>query len=49
MAFAYFMAHQPQGLLPIQNQGELAVLYCWVFLFIAARGAGQWSIDGNGP
>jgi len=45
MAVAYFMAHQPEGLLPIQNQGELAALYAWVFLFIAARGAGPISLD----
>ena len=40
------MAHAGRVLLPIQKQGELAVLYCFVFLFIAARGAGRWSIDG---
>jgi putative oxidoreductase len=45
MAVAYFMAHQPKGLLPIQNDGELAVLYCWVFLLIASRGSGIWSVD----
>ncbi len=45
MAAAYFMVHQPQGALPIQNQGELAALYCFVFLYIAARGAGIWSAD----
>jgi len=45
MAFAYFIAHQPQGLLPIQNRGELAVLYCFAFLYIAAKGSGIWSID----
>jgi putative oxidoreductase len=46
MAVAYFMAHQPKGTWPIQNQGELAVLYCFAFLYIAARGAGLLSIDG---
>jgi putative oxidoreductase len=46
MAAAYFMAHAPQAPLPIQNQGELAVLYCFVFLYIAARGGGAWSVDG---
>ncbi|HEX5760131.1 MAG TPA: DoxX family protein [Thermoanaerobaculia bacterium] len=46
MAVAYFMVHQPNGGLPIQNQGELAALYCFVFLYIAARGAGIWSLDG---
>jgi putative oxidoreductase len=45
MAAAYFMVHQPQGLWPIQNQGELAALYCFAFLYIAARGAGIWSAD----
>lgn len=45
MAVAYFMAHAPQAPLPIQNQGELAVLYCFVFLFFAAAGAGVWSLD----
>ena len=45
MAVAYFLAHQPQGTWPIQNRGELAVVYCFAFLYIAARGAGIWSID----
>jgi putative oxidoreductase len=45
MAAAYFMAHQPNGALPIQNQGELAVVYCWVFLYIASRGSGKLSVD----
>jgi putative oxidoreductase len=44
MAVAYFMAHFPNGFWPIQNQGELAVLYCFAFLYIAARGAGPWSV-----
>jgi putative oxidoreductase len=47
MAFAYWMAHGMNALLPIQNQGELAALYCFVFLFIAARGSGIWSVDGG--
>ena len=46
MAVAYFMAHQPQGLLPIQNRGELAAIYSFVFLLIASRGSGIWSVDG---
>jgi putative oxidoreductase len=46
MASAYWLAHGAQALLPIQNQGELAVLYCFVFLFISARGSGIWSVDG---
>jgi len=45
MAVAYFMAHAPHGWAPIMNKGELAVVYCFAFLFIAARGAGLWSID----
>lgn len=44
MAVAYFMVHQPMGLLPIQNRGELAALYCWAFLLIAASGDGVWSL-----
>jgi len=46
MAVAYFTVHAPGGVWPIRNKGELAVLYCFVFLFIAARGAGRWSVDG---
>jgi len=46
MAVAYFYAHAPGGFWPIQNKGELAVLYCFVFLFIAARGSGSPSLDG---
>jgi putative oxidoreductase len=46
MAAAYFMGHASHGpFWPIENQGELAVLYCFLFLFIAAHGAGIWSID----
>ena len=45
MAVAYFKAHAPQGALPILNRGELAVLYCFLFLYIAAQGAGGWSLD----
>lgn len=45
MAVAYFMVHAPQGFFPLQNKGELAVLYCFVFLYLAAAGAGTWSID----
>ena len=46
MAAAYFIAHAPGGTWPIENRGELAVLYCFAFLYIAARGAGTLSIDG---
>jgi putative oxidoreductase len=45
MAAAYFMAHAPRGLWPIQNGGELAVLYCFAFLYIASRGAGRFGVD----
>jgi putative oxidoreductase len=46
MAAAYFMAHFPKGLVPIQNGGELAALYCFAFLYVAARGPGICSVDG---
>jgi putative oxidoreductase len=45
MAVAYFKAHAPRGFWPIQNHGELAALYCFVFLYIAARGPGVFSLD----
>lgn len=45
MAFAYFMAHAPQDFWPLLNGGESAVLYCFVFLYLAAAGAGPWSVD----
>ncbi len=45
MAAAYWMAHGSQGLFPILNQGELAILYSFVFLYIAAKGPGIWSVD----
>lgn len=45
MAAAFFIAHFPQGWNPLVNKGELAVLYCFLFLYIAARGAGIWSVD----
>jgi putative oxidoreductase len=56
MAAAYFMAHAFSkvgemgfvGLAPMNNGGEIAVLYCFVFLYIAANGAGIWSVDGSG-
>ncbi len=55
MAVAYFMAHQFRtdeagmmlGWFPIENRGELAVLYCFLFLFIAMTGAGKWSVDNR--
>jgi putative oxidoreductase len=45
MAVAYFKVHAHNGFWPIENKGELAVLYCFLFLFISAHGAGIWSID----
>lgn len=45
MAVAYFMAHAPRGFYPILNAGELAILFCFVFLYFAAAGPGPWSID----
>lgn len=47
MAVAYFMAHAPKGFLPLLNQGELAVVYCFVFLYLAVAGAGAFSIDAG--
>lgn len=44
-AAGYWMAHGTQGLFPIANGGETIVLYCFIFLFIAARGSGIWSLD----
>ena len=45
MAVAYFQFHQPNGLWPIQNHGEPAVLFCFIFLLLAAYGGGEWGID----
>jgi putative oxidoreductase len=45
MAFAYFIAHAPQNFFPILNNGDAPILYCFVFLYIAAAGAGPWSAD----
>ena len=45
MAVAFFMRHYPSGFWPIMNRGELAVLFCFVFLYIASRGSGILSID----
>jgi putative oxidoreductase len=45
MAYAYFIVHQERALLPIQNGGELAALFCWSFLLLAVTGPGTWSID----
>jgi len=45
MAVAYFMVHAPQGFWPLLNQGELAALYCFVFLYLCTAGGGSWSVD----
>jgi putative oxidoreductase len=46
MAAAYWMAHGTKALFPMLNGGELAILFCFIFLYIAAHGAGMWSVDG---
>ena len=45
MAVAYFQAHLPRGFWPVANGGELAAIFCFVFLYFAATGAGKWSLD----
>jgi len=45
MAVAYFMVHAPNHFLPLINHGELAVIYCFVFLYLAFAGGGAWSVD----
>ena len=45
MAVAYFMGHFPKGFWPVANMGEAAILFCFVFLYIAAAGPGAWSVD----
>lgn len=45
MAFAYFIAHAPHDFLPLLNKGESAVLYCFLFLYLAFAGPGPWSVD----
>lgn len=47
MAVAYFMAHASQGFYPVLNGGELAIIYCFAFLYLAAVGAGPWSLDAR--
>ena len=47
MAVAYFMAHAPRGFWPILNRGELPVLFCFFFLYLAAVGGGPWSVDAT--
>ena len=45
MAAAYWIAHAPRAFYPIQNGGELAIMFCFVFLYIAAAGGGAWALD----
>jgi putative oxidoreductase len=45
MAVAYFKVHARQGFWPLQNRGELAAFYCFVFLYLSAAGGGPWSLD----
>ncbi|MCO6003365.1 DoxX family protein [Actinoallomurus purpureus] len=45
MAYAYFTVHQSRALFPIQNVGELAVLFCWAFLLLAVYGPGPWALE----
>ena len=45
MAVAYWIAHAPKSFFPVLNGGDAAILYCFVFLFIAAAGGGAWSLD----
>jgi putative oxidoreductase len=49
IAIGYFLFHFPQGFWPIVNQGEAAILYCFIFLYIAAAGPGAWSVEGARP
>ena len=45
MAVAYFMAHFPKSFWPLENEGEPAVLFCFIFLYVATQGSGIWSVD----
>ena len=45
MAFAYFIAHAPRSFFPVQNGGDAALLYCFVFFYLVFAGAGPWSLD----
>jgi len=47
MAVAYFIGHYPKSFWPLENEGEPAVLFCFIFLYIATQGAGIWSVDGE--
>jgi putative oxidoreductase len=45
MAFAYFIGHAPRGFFPVNNMGDAAILYCFIFLYLSAAGPGPWSVD----
>lgn len=47
MAVAYFLGHAPQGFWPVLNQGQPAILYCFLWLYLSAAGAGPWSLDAK--
>jgi putative oxidoreductase len=47
MAVAYFMAHAPKGFFPTQNGGQLAILFCFVFLYLVFAGGGEWNVDAR--
>ena len=47
MAIAYFLAHAPQGFYPLVNHGEAAILFCFIFLYLAVAGGGSWSVDAS--
>jgi putative oxidoreductase len=47
MAVAYFMSHAPASFFPIANRGDAAILYCFVFLYLAVAGGGAWSLDAS--
>ncbi len=47
MAVAYWYAHAPQNVFPVNNMGDAAILYCFIFLYLAAAGPGPWSLDAS--
>jgi putative oxidoreductase len=47
MAFAYWLAHAPRSIFPVLNGGDAAILYCFIFLYIAVAGGGPWSLDAR--
>jgi len=47
MAVAYFVAHLPQGFFPVNNMGDAAILFCFIFLYLVAAGPGAWSVDNR--